>query len=245
MVAIEAGNHQSPLAHPAKGLLQAHHAAEVGGAPHGAAQVAAQGGVGDAGRHVGAAPAAGPAGYVVQVPGVVNRAVMQVVRSWTGSKLLQVFLSQDDGPSLFAPGDHQGVFRRHMVRQDLGAHGAADAGDGDVVLDTHGYSVQRPPVFAPHQGLFLLLGLASSLVMQDGDERVQCGLKPVGSGQSGLGKLDGRNFSGFDFWRQLGDGELAEVRIGHQSSPPSFARSKRDDITLDRSNSLSFSTWAR
>ena len=187
VVAVETGDLQAPLAHPPVGLLHANHAAKVGRASHRAAQVGAQRREGHAGRHVGAPSPTGASRNVVQVPGVVHRPVVEVVGGGSGGKLLQVLLAQDDGPGLFHPCDHQCVLFRHMVGQYLGANGGLDVGGGDVVFDPDGNTVQWPPVLPPHQRRLLLLRLGPRLVVEQGDERVQFGLKPIGLRQRGLG----------------------------------------------------------
>ena len=57
-------------------------------------QVGSQRGEGHAGGHVGAAAAAGPPGDVVNVPGVVHRAVVGVVGGCAGGELLKVLLAR-------------------------------------------------------------------------------------------------------------------------------------------------------
>ena len=83
--------------------------------------------------------------------------------------------------------DNLGVFLGHMIGQDLGSHRGADAGGGQVVFDSNGYAVQRAAVLAPHQRRFLLLGLSSGLVVEDGDKGIQHRLEPVYPSQGGLG----------------------------------------------------------
>ena len=169
VVAVEAGDHEAALAHAAVGLLEADDAAEGAGEADGAAEVGAQGGKGDFGGDVGTATATGTAGYVVEIPGVVDSAVVGVVGGGTGGELLEVFLAEDDGTGLLAEGDDVGVFFGGVVRQDLGADGGADSADLDVVLDAHGDAAQETGSFATGEGRFLFAGLGQSLVAHEGN----------------------------------------------------------------------------
>ena len=173
MVAVEAGYHQAPLADPAEGLLEAHHAAEGAGQAHRAAQVGAQGREGYAGSHVGTAAATGAARNVVEVPGVVDGAVVGIVGGGAGGELLQVLLAQHYGPGIFTQADHLGVFVGYVVGQDQGTHGRTNAPGGEVVLDADGDAVQGPAVLAVGQFRLQLAGPVHRPLVQQGDEGVE------------------------------------------------------------------------
>jgi hypothetical protein len=147
MVAVEAGDQQPTLAHPAEGLFQSHHTAEIRRTPHRTTQVGPQRRTGHAGCHIGAA-ATGATRDVVEMPGIVHGAVVEIIGGRSRRKLLQVFLADNDGTRLFAPPDYVGVLCRDMVRQDLGTDSAADARRGNVVLDANG-DAMRGPRYSP------------------------------------------------------------------------------------------------
>jgi hypothetical protein len=75
---------------------------------------------------------------VIEIPGIVHGAVVEVIGGRARRELLQVFLSNDDGACRFALADDMRVRFRNMVGQNLGTDGGADASDGNVVFDANG-----------------------------------------------------------------------------------------------------------
>src|SRR5262249_16051235 len=124
----------------------------------------------------------------------------------------------------------------------LGTDGGADAGGGDVVLDANGDAMQGAPVLAPHQGGLLLPGLTPGLIVQNGNKRIQGRLQSVYLSQDGLGEFNRRDALRIDLRGQFRDSHGNNCSIRHQGVPASWARRRRPDITLARSNSRSFST---
>ena len=240
MVAVEGGGNQSALADPAEGGLDADDAAVGGGCPHGAADVGPEGGEGDARCDVCRGPATGARRDVVRIPGVAHCPEVRVVRRAPGGQLVHVLLAENDRSGLPVLLHRKGVLGRDVVREDQGAGGAGDTGEGDVVLDANGDAVEGAAVVATADGLLAPSGLLQGRFRHELDEGAQR-LQTFGALQGGLGDFDWRDLSAADLGREVGDREGQQLRCGHGWGPPSWACSRRPESTVARSNSPSLS----
>ncbi len=131
------------------------------------------------------------------------------------SKLVHIVLAHQHGPRLAQLSGHRGIFRRHVIGQDLRAAGGANSRGQIKVFERDGNSVERSAILASGN---LGLGracLRSGQVGGDGDERPERRIQSLDPSKHGIGQLDRRHLALLDERRQLGDRRERQVVARH------------------------------
>ena len=106
---------------------------------------------GKTGREGGGRAAGRPSGRARDVPGVVRRAVHDVVGLPVHQPERHVGGAEQDGARIEETVDHDGVLLRDVRREVGVAPRHAQAGDAEGLLDRHRHAVKRPPGLALRQ----------------------------------------------------------------------------------------------
>src|ERR687890_408732 len=196
------GERDEPVARdPPIGRLEAHNAAQSGGAPHRTARIRAQGpptlARGDRRRR---APG-GASGHPAEVPGIARRAVGGVLRRGAHRELVAVGLADHDHV-LAVVEQRRGVVDRLEVLEYLRAAGRAHAAGREHVLDRYGDTLPELYAAVLHPGIHPL-GPLDGEFGGDGDEGVDVALGLFEARVGDLGSLAGGDLVGLYLLCQL------------------------------------------
>ena len=105
---------------------------------------------------------------------------------------MHVQLAEQHHARLVQAADAGAVALGHVVGEDLGAGGGADAGGLVQVFEREGDAVQRPPGLARGQAALGVLGLGQGPLREEGDEGVEPAVQRLDALQAGAGELQRR-----------------------------------------------------
>ncbi|MNQ64607.1 hypothetical protein D3C85_790370 [compost metagenome] len=206
---VEAGGvgDHAPAGNPAVSGLDAGEVGEGGRLADRAAGVGAGGGGHQARGHGCGGAAGGAAGYVLEAPGVLHRAVMAGFVGGAHGELVHVQLAEADGAGGLEAGDHGGVVGRLEAAEDLRTTAGQHAFGAEQVLMGDGGAEQGAMLTGgtPRVGC---LGLFDGRFVGDADKAVQLRIELVDARQQGAGQLFGGEFLGGEAAGDLGEGQL-------------------------------------
>jgi len=187
----------APHGHEPVGGLQTDDPAIRGRPAHRTSGVGPEGTRAKAGANRRARARGGPAGEVIEGPGISRHAEIGPIHP----EFMKVGLPDDDRPTLFQPLGHRRVLRRDPPGQDRAAGGGSDTRRVDQILQPDGNSVERTPPMAGLELRVQLVGPGARGLGQDGDEGVQprvvdADTRQTGVGQNSRGETSGPNPGG-------------------------------------------------
>ena len=199
----------------AVGGLDAGDAAQRRGPADRAAGVRAGAAEDHAGRDRRAGAGRGAGGEVLRVPGIARRRPGQVERRAAHGELMRRQLAHHHRAGLGPFAHHGGVAFRHVVLEQPGMPGRADAGGVVDVLVADRDAVERAARQPRHDARLGRACVGHGAFLRRQDEGVQRVVQLLDAVEAGLGQFDRRKLLRRDLPRRFGDGQ---ERVHHRTS---------------------------